>query len=1129
MKKVSTLLREILLGISLCCCTLATSQGITLNKNGTSQNYVDSDGTITWNQSENNPFNFNVTGIGRDDASELNQKQSKTTNTNDDITIGIKYIATTNSLNTATFFADKTFLMWGNNNGSLSSTTKIIKDFSRGIANLTSHVSVTPIARKWKLIVIDSVPAIKLSIPKSMVASTNSTNDEQYVMIIADDAAFTTNVTSATMKATNTKLEVDFYIEGTKYITFGSTQEINLEARAVTFDRTDKYLSAGNVNDLANTNYTISAWIKKDIGTGKFDIVSKRNYFNKNTDSETNTYIEATYSHGYAFEINKTNQFRMVWRDPEDTTNNSIETSAKIPENEWHQITVTYDLATNMTRLYIDGHEENSDDSLNPMQTPSDAHFMIGAAHHIKRQQKYGGSVDEVRVWDVALTGNQIRYIMNQEIEKNNILGTDYVDGKILPINTTKNEIISMPWDNLIAYYPMNTLVFGSIKDESNSGNDASMINYNLLDKQTAPLPYKTTQDGNWDDKTTWANGDVQYLPGTNSFLNPLKTIDYNIVQIDHNVTMDNSNTSLISTDKNENRTLLGLYVSSEANLQIDGNTATNSGNSITVSHYLKLDGTIDLEGKSQLIQTDKSDLDPASFGTLERDLQGNSNTYSYNYWCSPVGINNNTTNNNSYTLPDIITNVGFLSSGQNGSTSPIKNADYWIWKFANKLGDTYSKWQHVRSTGTLETGQGFTMKGPGTATPNQNYILQGKPNNGDFSLIMGPGNEYLVGNPYPSAMDANKFIKDNIANGDNNFTNVINGALYFRDHFANNTHILGEYDGGYAVYTLMGGTKAIFNDIRMNTSGQPENKEPERYIPIGQGFFVSSIAHVSLVKDSNNSKTTQPINGGSILFKNSQRVFKKESISESSSFKNNSKTKSSNNDKNQDTRQKIRLMYDSPDGYHRQLLVGVDEHASNNFDIGYDALIAENNKEDMYWVFNNAKLIIQAVNNFNDEQILPLAVKTNKAGLATIKIDYLENIDSNLDILIHDKALNTYHNLNNGDYNVHLQKGEFLNRFEITFSGSQLQDSLNVDDIENNELHAYFSNEKESVVIYNPSSKNITSVALYNILGQSIFNLDKSTNESYIEYKTKGVKTGTYILRVETEKGKISKKVLVN
>ena len=58
----------------------------------------------------------------------------------------------------------------------------------------------------------------------------------------------------------------------------------------------------------------------------------------------------------------------------------------------------------------------------------------------------------------------------------------------------------------------------------------------------------------------------------------------------------------------------------------------------------------------------------------------------------------------------------------------------------------------------------------------------------------------------------------------------------------------------------------------------------------------------------------------------------------------------------NADIRKKIRLQFDSPRGYHRTLLVGVDSNASNIFDAGYDAPLIEDNKEDLFWVFDNSK-----------------------------------------------------------------------------------------------------------------------------------------------------------------------------
>ena len=57
---------------------LAIKYGITLGVNGSSQSYKDSDGRQIWNIVANAGYNYNVAGIGKDNVSELEQKQSKT-------------------------------------------------------------------------------------------------------------------------------------------------------------------------------------------------------------------------------------------------------------------------------------------------------------------------------------------------------------------------------------------------------------------------------------------------------------------------------------------------------------------------------------------------------------------------------------------------------------------------------------------------------------------------------------------------------------------------------------------------------------------------------------------------------------------------------------------------------------------------------------------------------------------------------------------------------------------------------------------------------------------------------------------------------------------------------------------
>ncbi|NRA94020.1 MAG: T9SS type A sorting domain-containing protein, partial [Psychroserpens sp.] len=969
-------------------------------------------------------------------------------------------------------------------------------------------------------------------------------------------------------------LEVDWYFEGTKFVTFGAASEVALGERSVYFDNfgaTDTYLDAGDVNDLDNKDFTISAWIRRDSGQNKFDIVSKRDYYNEDQSGGD------TYTHGYAFRINQTGQFRMVWRDPEDDRNNQLQTNESIPENEWHHVAATYDISENMAILYIDGiHVYDSNDyladrgvPLEPMSVPSDSHFMIGAAHHIKRQQRIRGSIDEVRVWNVALSSDEIRYIMNQEIEKNDILGTEFVNGKVLPSSTTKNEIITIPWNNLIGYYPMQNAIFGSIKDESNSGNDASMINFQNIDLQTAPLPYKTKAGGtgSWDDEDSWENGDVQYLPGVVSYLTAgeaddtdKETIDYNIVQIDHNIRMSNSDSNLIPNYKDNNRILLGLIVNSGADLQIDGNIdalfTSDKGNGITVSHYLKVDGTIDLEGESQLIQTQDSDLDTASTGALERDQQGTRDLFTYNYWSSPVskinggvsGINNlefeldadNILKNGS--IPGTPNDITYTTTGYNGSLvgNNMEIADYWIWKYANNANNDYTQWQFVGSSNPIKVGEGYTMKGVadtgGMITQQQNYTFYGKPNNGDFTLTINSGNDYLIGNPYPSAMDADEFIKDNLGVleldsdsnpiGRNVNGNIINGTLYFWDHFASGSHYLAEYQGGYATYTLMGGAVAVNSDIRIDATGDLGTKAPKRYIPVGQGFFVSSVLDSDLIGEANDPEIDQTIVGGSIEFKNSQRIFIREDEGSESAFIRNSNEVASNSNSNIDTRQKIRIKFSSPEGYHRQLLVGVDESASDGFDIGFDGPLIETNVEEMYWRLHNGKLIIQAVNDFNEDQILPLGIKIASEGYTSIKIDDLENIDSSTNIYVHDIELGIYHDLRESDFEIFLGAGDYTDRFEITFG---TEDTLTINDQDVAGADVYFSNDLKSVVINNPNSRLIKSVEIFNVIGQSIVFFETGSYDNNIHIKTDNITTGVYIIKMKVGNNDVTKKVMVN
>nr|WP_321237364.1 choice-of-anchor D domain-containing protein [uncultured Psychroserpens sp.] len=1089
---------------------LALKYGVTLQSSSTGyshsnhrQNdvdYIDSQGTVIWDTSANSAYNYDIAGIGRDDASIMNQKQSKSQNLEVDgtgpisgfLTIGLDDIYDTNNQNIATnptTFNDREFLVWGNNGADINLASSTISvNMSAGISPaLTTNVSFTAMQRVWKVVETGGdVASAKVRLPQSAIR--NITPPGSYYMFISSTGVFDPTADYRVMTADGSgNLETDYDFDGTKYITFGYAPQVIVE-RSVYFDGAVDYVDMEDALDLNPTGFTISAWIKRDAAdTGAKSIVSKR---------------DAAYTQGYDFRILTNNILNFSWKNGGPAQ--IITSSRPIPDDEWHHVAAIYDGA--IMKLYIDGVETRSEAKTPPGDT--DESFYIAAAGKNTPTQHFRGNIDEVRVWNTDITVDQLRFIMNQEIEEN----TAFVAGKVLPTTITKNDVGTIPWTDLAGYYPMSTYTYTNTEDASGNNNQGALRNLDTVDRQTAPLPYESQGNGDWTTDATWLNNAVQTLPNDLSIVDGTISIDWNIVRISHDVTID---TEIVL---GRDREVLGLMLDA-GELTVDGNNADSAaGNGLTVSHYLKVDGKIDLEGQSQLVQTTGSDLDPTSSGSLEKDQQGTADVHTYNYWSSPVGETNNTTNNNSYTVTDVmydgVNPINFINSGYDGSDgTTISIADYWIWKFANQLDDDYSAWQHVRRNGTLLTGEGFTMKGPGsgTITDQQNYVFLGKPNNGDVNLTLNAGNDYLVGNPYPSAIDANQFITDNGPNITGAGADpLISGTLYFWEHWGGGSHNLQDYQGGYATYNYSGGVGAPSlgtNDPDVGTGGTP-TKLPARYIPVSQGFFV--------VGEST----------GTINFNNGQRIYRKESLGTSVFVRNDGSSDVANN-QDIDDRMKFRIGFNSINTIHRQLLLTIDETTTTGYDWAFDGRIYDNQMDDLFWMIDDEKYTIQGSNEAEPESVYPLGIKTRDDGLNTITIDSLEYVPDSIEIYIHDIENNTYHNLREADFEFFLPAGEYLNRFELTFSDGNA-DSLGVDDIKLKTLDVFYNNDTDSIALLNPNLVDVKSIELYNIIGQSITTIENISEMDYSEYEVKNLSTGTYIIKINTLSGLLSKKVLV-
>jgi hypothetical protein len=172
---------------------LAIKYGWTLSQSS-AQNYVNSDGNAVWTASLNATYNGNIAGIGRDDISLLNQKQSKSVNAGFQPVIGLSNLYATNASNTNSFTADKSFLVWGSDNGSAAFDITIINNSIN-----------TLMARKWRAQESGTVGNVKVGILASEVVGVNNLH-----LLVSNDATFDNSDTFIEM-STETIGGVSYY------------------------------------------------------------------------------------------------------------------------------------------------------------------------------------------------------------------------------------------------------------------------------------------------------------------------------------------------------------------------------------------------------------------------------------------------------------------------------------------------------------------------------------------------------------------------------------------------------------------------------------------------------------------------------------------------------------------------------------------------------------------------------------------------------------------------------------------------------------------------------------------------------------------------------------------------------
>jgi hypothetical protein len=195
---------------------------------------------------------------------------------------------------------------------------------------------------------------------------------------------------------------------------FVLSNNLTAQNAGIHFDGTDDYIMSDIAPIAGNTAKTVEAWIKT---TANGD---------PNNGGLQKVIIEmGTMATGTRFTLNilYSNAIRI------EVQGNGINGTTAINDGLWHHVAAVYDpLATTKVALYLDGALEASGNLTTAVNTSATGNIQIG--RRCDGIHYFNGTIDEVRVWNVARTAAQIANNRNVEL-----------------CNATPN---------LVAYFPMN-------------------------------------------------------------------------------------------------------------------------------------------------------------------------------------------------------------------------------------------------------------------------------------------------------------------------------------------------------------------------------------------------------------------------------------------------------------------------------------------------------------------------------------------------------------------------------------------------------------------------------------------------------------------------------------------------
>jgi hypothetical protein len=507
-----------------------------------------------------------------------------------------------------------------------------------------------------------------------------------------------------------------------------------------------------------------------------------------------------------------------------------------------------------------------------------------------------------------------------------------------------------------------------------------------------------------------------------------------------HHLVLNNDFTTSVSND-----------IIANGNLTVGvGKTLIVSANDyVQVTNNVTNNGTFNILNSGSLVQINDAGVNSGNNISMKRTA--NQRLYDYIYWSSPVA-NFPVTNVSPTTSPSYIYKWETLATNANGGQG---------------------NW--INTSENMALGKGYIVRGASafnnTTATSWTADFVGIPNNGIVPVTLSRGtnlpsvsvfddNWSLIGNPYPSAIDADSFI--------NRFGNPafpaeykdIEGSVRIWTHNTLPANIASPFYQNF-VLNYTPNDYITYNSLGSQTGPATFNGK----IAAGQSFLV-------LRNDGAANATTLNFDNAlrSRLHNNSQ-FFRQSNVSNTSNA----------------GIEKHRIWIDlvSPTNAITRTLVGYVEGATLAKDNTFDAFTDYKNATNFYSLIGAQPVIIQGRPtpfDVNDRVSMGIKIPTN--GTYTIAIAAVDGLFSGnaQKIYIEDKLLNTINDITVSPYQFTATQGITNDRFVLRYTNQAL--STTDHDLANNAVTVFASTAGISI---NSSTESIKDYTVYNVLGQTL------------------------------------------